>query len=129
MQGVSNRWRPAFAIAVCLTLSAATPFCLKAQDAAAVAGTVLDQSGRAIPAAVVAVKNESTGAVRKTTTDADGHFSVSSTPVGSYTIEVAASGFATNTLTGLRVAAGTADALSIALSVANLAQTVTVEAS
>src|SRR5262249_47389253 len=47
---------------------------------------------------------------------------------GTYTVEVSASGFATSTRTGVHVAAGTADALSITLRVANVGQTVTVEA-
>src|ERR1035437_6695459 len=49
---------------------------------ATVAGTVLDQTGKAIQDAAVVVRNELTGSVVKTTTGADGRFSSTGLSVG-----------------------------------------------
>src|ERR1700687_85072 len=126
MQDVLNRCGRVLAISLCLIICAAA---LQAQQDAGgvtVAGTVVDQSGKAIAGASVVVKKEATDFVRSLTTDGEGHFSVS-VPTGSYTLEVSAPGFGTARRTGVQAAA-TAAELSIALSVATLAQTVSVEA-
>ena len=118
-------------IATCvliLCLSIALPAGLRAQQASDLAGTVLDQAGKVIPNASVEVKNESGNAVRKATTGDDGRFSISGLPAGKYTVEVTAAGFAIARRTGVDVAGGRAEDLSIPLSVASVNQSVTVEA-
>ena len=130
MQGCLNRWRRVLSVSVCALLCATGPIRLRAQqDTPLLAGTVLDASGKAIQNAVVVVKNESTGLNRSATTDADGHFAVSGLPVGVYTIEASASGFAPTSRAGVQLTATGAEDLSIALKVASLSQAVTVEAS
>ena len=78
MYAVSTPQRVVYAIAA-LMLFATVPHCY-AQDAVTAGGTILDQSGRAIPAAAVSVKNEAKNATQRTTSDTDGHFSVTACP-------------------------------------------------
>jgi iron complex outermembrane receptor protein len=96
---------------------------------ATLAGTVLDPSGKVLPNASVAVKSESNDAVAgMATTDEEGRFSVPGLPLGIYSIEVSAPGFATTKRTGQQLSAGGVENMTISLSVAALNQTVTVEA-
>ena len=60
-------------------------------------------------------------------TDATGHFSVSGLSTGTYTIEVAVPGFDVVQRTGVELGTVVVD-LSIRLTVANIAETVTVSA-
>ncbi len=94
----------------------------------ALAGTVVDQAGKAIPNAGVLVRNESSGAVQNATTDDEGHFSAAGLPVGTYTIEASAPGFAKATRAGVQLAAAGVQDLSIPLNVESLSQSVNVEA-
>ncbi len=98
------------------------------QAQSSLAGTVLDQAGKAVPSATVSVKNESTGAVRTLTTDTEGHFTAADLPAGAYTIDASAPGFATARRAGQQVTEGRTEDISIALSVENVSQAVTVEA-
>ena len=127
MQSIGSRWSCVFA------LSLVTLFCgagviplLGQQDAATIAGTVLDQTGKAIEGATVLMKNEATGFTRTVTTDAEGHFSASGLPSGAYTIEAAAAGFARNSRAGVQLPASGIEDVSISLSVASVNQAVTV---
>src|SRR6201997_2356659 len=62
----------------------------------AVTGTVQDASGAVLANAKVSVMSEATSQlVRQLTTDASGTFTATLLPVGSYSIEISASGFAT----------------------------------
>src|SRR5262245_38669754 len=63
--------------------------------AGAIQGTVTDPSGKAVSGATVKVVNPSTGYTRTLVTDATGRFQASAMPVGLYTAEVTAGGFAT----------------------------------
>src|SRR5215469_15051576 len=63
--------------------------------AQAVSGTIRDESGGALPAALVAVRNVDTGAERKLQTDESGRFSAPSLAAGVYRITVEKQGFAT----------------------------------
>jgi iron complex outermembrane receptor protein len=99
----------------------------QAGDAATVTGTVVDVSGKAIPTAAVSVRNESSGAARQVTSGTDGKFSVTGLPAGTYSIEASAPSFASSRRTGVKLAAGATDDVSIALNVGELSQTVTVE--
>ena len=59
-----------------------------------VTGTVLDSSGAAIPNAAVTVVNTGTGVRTPTTSNGEGVYSVRFLPIGRYTVEVNAQGFA-----------------------------------
>ena len=58
-------------------------------------GTVVDQSGSAIPRADLKITNEGTGVSRATTTDATGGYVLAEIPPGVYTFTVSFVGFAT----------------------------------
>jgi len=112
--------------AVCLFLCAAELSRLPAQQGGTLSGTVLDQAGKAIPAANVDVRNESTAASRSLTTDAEGKFSASDLAPGSYSVIVAAPGFALTTRSGGQVQAGATLDVPITMSVESLATQITV---
>jgi iron complex outermembrane receptor protein len=123
MKAVLNRWSRVLAVCLCGLVR------LQGQggDAATLTGTVLDVAGRPIPAAAVSVRNEAAGAARQTTSGTDGKFSVTGLPVGAYSIEASAPSFATSRRTGVKLAAGATEDISISLNVGELSQTVTVE--
>jgi hypothetical protein len=76
---------------------------MNAQVSAILSGTVADQSGAVISAATVAVKNVDTGAVRETSTDAEGHYQFFSLPVGNYEIRGKKAGFKEEVRTGVHL--------------------------
>ena len=81
---------------LCLLLTTAVPS-LMAQSAgtAALAGTVTDPSGAAVPNVTVTITNNDTGQTRTTTTGADGSYKFSLLPPGNYKASFAAAGFKT----------------------------------
>ena len=58
-------------------------------------GTVTDSSGLAVAGATVTVKNIETGLMRTTQTTADGSYTVTELPIGTYTVTISQSGFQT----------------------------------
>jgi hypothetical protein len=83
-------------MAVCLTASAQT-------FRGTILGTVIDQSGGAIPDAKVTATNQATGLTRATTTQDAGTFTIPELPIGTYTVTVSKEGFETITQGGLSV--------------------------
>lgn len=80
-------------------------------------GTVTDSSGAVVPGAQVTITNKQTGARRQSVTRADGRYSFTGLPIGTYDISVAVAGFATAQLPGVTVAVGEAAAADVHLSV------------
>src|SRR5689334_1141802 len=130
MVAVSNRWRrSALAIGLCLLWCTLGPTLLLSQTTgsfATISGTVVDPDGQVVQNADVNVKNDLTGAVRSTMTNAEGRFAVSALPVGTYTLEVSTPGFKTARSAGLQLAANGLENISISLSLAELREEVTV---
>ncbi len=123
MNSVLNRWSRVLAVSLCgFVRLLAQP-----SDAATVTGTVLDIAGKGIPSAAISVKSEANGSARQTMSGTDGKFSVAGLPAGTYSIEVTAPSFATSRRSGLKLAAGGTENVSISLNVGELSQTVTVE--
>src|SRR4029077_10684649 len=92
-------------------------------------GTVQDQSGGLIAGAQVSVVSEATGqVVRDLTTDSSGSFTATLLPVGSYSVEVSAGGFATTKFTGVLVRVTATTRMTAALKVSQATETVTVSA-
>src|SRR5208282_4455858 len=70
----------------------------------AIGGVVQDQSGAVVANAKVSIKSEATGEVlRQTTTDSSGLFTARLLPVGTYTVEVNATGFPITRFPGVEV--------------------------
>jgi len=93
-----------------------------------ISGTVLDQAGKVIPDATIVVKNDAGSAAKNVTSNAEGHFDVTGLAPGTYSVEVTAPGFASNTRTGVQVTVGGSQSLDIPLALAAQAESVTVEA-
>jgi iron complex outermembrane receptor protein len=123
-----RRGRLALALGVATTLFTIHPQRGLAQQPSTISGTVLDPRGANLPNAVLAIRNEATGATLTLKTDAVGHFSTPTLAAGKYDVQVTVSGFAPTTQRGVVVDPNTpAHDLSIALSVANASDEVTVE--
>jgi iron complex outermembrane receptor protein len=112
---------------ICLLLLFLCAAASAAQSAATLGGSVIDPEGKAVVNATVLVRNQASADLRTTMTDATGHFSVSGLPTGTYTIEVAVPGFDLVERMGVELGNVALD-LAIRLTVANIAETVTVSA-
>src|SRR5271166_5720736 len=88
-------------------------------------GTVTDPSGAVVPNATVALKSNSTGATRTTTTNANGAYRFSLLPPGNYSVTVSAQGF-NKTDTTASVAVGQATINDVKMAVGATSQTVEV---
>src|ERR1035438_9945124 len=71
------------------------------QGTSQIQGVVLDSTGAAVPGATVKATQTGTGAVRNTTSGADGAYLLTNLPIGPYRVEVAKQGFATFVQTGI----------------------------
>jgi Carboxypeptidase regulatory-like domain len=92
-------------------------------------GTIQDSSGAVIPEAMITVTNEGTGAVRTTSSMANGEFVLSALRPGTYTIKVEKNGFKTYERKGNVLTANQRVALGIIpLAVGQVTQTVEVTA-
>jgi hypothetical protein len=96
----STRWLVGAAVFVGL---AAPAF---AQNAGSLRGTVTDPSGAGVPGATVLVTNEATKAIaRQGVTNIKGEYFFASILPATYTVRVTLTGFKTQEITGIRVAA------------------------
>jgi hypothetical protein len=93
-----------------------------------ITGTVTDSSGAAISGATVQVLNADTGFKQSTKTGETGLYRFTVLPLGTYEIEVQASGFGTTRRTGIALSAGATSTVDITASVAGTATTVEVSA-
>jgi len=94
-----------------------------------IVGTVEDASGAVIPNVAVSVTNVATGAVRQTTSDNQGRFTVVSVPAGSYEVTGTASGFSTTTRSGVEVSINSVTRIALAMTVGQVSEQVTVSGS
>jgi outer membrane receptor for ferrienterochelin and colicins len=122
-----NRWRnsgPCLALALLL----AFPLSAQAQTAGTVSGTVVDESGAALPG--VNVQLSGPGTNKFETTGADGTYSFSGVPAGSHKLTVSLIGFGTATQDGVAVTeGGTAQVPPVTLKIALRGEEVVVTAS
>ena len=95
----------------------------------AITGTVQDASGAVISGAQVNVINEATGQViRKISTDLSGTVTATLLPVGNYSLEVSAPGFATSRVSGIVVRITETTRLTAALQVSPIKERLVVQA-
>jgi hypothetical protein len=100
----------------------------QSQAAAQISGIVSDTSGAIVPNAKVTATHVDTGLVRRTTSNVDGFYVVPNLPVGSYTLEVQATGFATYVQTGIVLEVSNDVAINVALQLGQVRQEVQVSA-
>src|ERR1700741_3067930 len=94
----------------------------------AISGTVQDASGAVVSGAKVKITSEATGQqVRELTTDEAGIFTATLLPVGNYTVEVNATGFAPSKFTGVAVSITETTRMIATLKVSSTQQEVVVE--
>jgi len=121
-------WRYAASLFVCLMISISGISSLHAQNAAGtIQGSATDQSGHAIQGASVAVIS-ATQVEKRVITGADGKFTATGLPAGTYTVQVSATGFATESKHNVAVASESVVSVPVTLSIASVSQEVTVEA-
>ena len=111
-----------------LLLSAFHPAFVTAQVAQAeLRGTVLDESGAALPGATITATHVDTGTVRNTVTTATGTYLMPALPIGAYRVVAELAGFGSLAKEGIRLAVGDTAALDFTLKVATVAETITVQ--
>lgn len=97
--------------------------------AGSISGTVVDQSGAAVPGAQVQATNTATNTVSTATSNSSGSFLLANLAVGSYDVKVTKSGFKGQVSTGVAVTAAVNYSLGdIKLAVGSAATTVEVSA-
>lgn len=124
MQCDWRRWKSVFALGTFLAFGVL----LRAQTTY-IEGTVADATGKVLPGASVTVETPSGNPIQKLVTDDQGRFVTPALPVGTYSLEVSATGFGAVVHPGVQVAAGANTHVAITLNVAQLNQSVTVESS
>jgi hypothetical protein len=102
---------------------------LQAQSiTATLTGVVSDQAQAVVPGATVHLKNEQSGSMRDTTTNAEGYFTFASVSVGDFTYEltVEAKGFSTYKATGIVLSGAEKRNINVNLKVGATTETVEV---
>jgi hypothetical protein len=99
-----------------------------AQVTAAISGKVEDPTGAGVDGTTVTVRSVETGAVRTTTTDQNGHYTVLSLPLGAQEVKAEKQGFKSALRTGINLEVGAEAVVNLQLEVGDLAQQVTVAA-
>ncbi len=89
-------------------------------------GTIVDQSGSALPGVTVTATHVDTGATRTTVTSETGVFLMPALPVGLYRVQLDLTGFASVVRENLRLAVGQSAVLSFSMTLATVQETVTV---
>lgn len=124
---MSKRLQSAFYFApvVFTVLLASSAF---SQSTGTIQGSVTDPANAAIPNAPVTVREENTGQERMVTTDSAGFYSAPSLPVGTYRVEVKASGMAPTAAPHLVLSVGSTVVQDFNLKVASTSEIVEVQA-
>lgn len=117
----------------CLLLAvvwlAAPPFAGAQQSTGgAISGTVTDESGAALPAVAIVLRNQGTGIVRETETDSGGLYRALLLPVGTYEITASLEGFGSTRRPDVKVNIGENLTVDFTLPVASATETITVTA-
>ncbi len=114
--------------AALLFVSSGPPASAQNTTAGAIAGTVSDSSGAAVPNAAVTITNQETKNVKSATTTAKGFYSVENLPDGDYTVAITASGFSPVTIKGIHLDPGQRRGQDVTLTVGGVESKVDVQA-
>lgn len=93
-----------------------------------IVGTVVDPSDAVIPNAKISAVSKGTGAVRETTADSGGRYSLVNVLPGTYDIRVTAQGFRTMTREGVQVTINMVTRVDLQLEVGTMTENITVSA-
>src|SRR5579862_7135939 len=96
------------------------------QTLGSINGTVLDQSGAAVPGATVTVTDTAINLTRATTTQSTGFYQIFNLPIGTYTVSVKHEGFDSTQITGIDVQEATAKTVNATLKVGQVSESVSV---
>src|SRR5436190_1291876 len=91
-------------------------------------GVVTDPSQSVVPGAKISLTDTASGSTRDTVTNAEGYFSFSSVPVGSYSLNVEAANFESYKAQDVRLGGGERRNLNVTLKVGSTSETVEVNA-
>ena len=91
-------------------------------------GTVTDPQSAAVANAKVSIISQATGAVRETTTDTAGFYSVTNLLPADYTLRVEIPTFAKSEIKNIRLEVGRASTVDVKLAIAQVGEVVTVQA-
>ena len=92
MERMRSTWKFFAGAVLCATLLLATAY---GQNLGSIVGLVTDATGSVVPNATVKITQQETNVARTVSTDSTGTYLVPTLNVGTYTIEVTASGFKT----------------------------------
>lgn len=98
------------------------------QSTAQINGTVRDAGGLAMTDATVKVTQTATGAIRTTTSGADGEYVLANLPIGPYLLEVTKEGFTKYVQSGIVLQVDSNPTLDVAMKVGSVSEQVTVQA-
>lgn len=112
--------------AAALLLLATAPDVGAQQGTAILEGSVVDDSGAALPGVTVTARNKETGSVRTTVTDGTGRYRMPAIQSGVYSIKVELPGFRTEERSDIQLTVGQQAALDFRMQVSAIEETVTV---
>ncbi|HTB96311.1 MAG TPA: carboxypeptidase regulatory-like domain-containing protein [Terracidiphilus sp.] len=96
------------------------------QTLGSINGTVLDESGAAVPGATVTATNTATNFVATTTTQGTGFYQIFNLPIGTYVVKVGHVGFETTSLTSVPVQEARATTVNATVKIGQISESVTV---
>ena len=110
-----------------VSLAGLACLCAQTPDTATIHGQVVDQSHAAVAGVAVSAKNSVTGLERTAQSDNSGNFTLAGLPIsGTYTVTASKQGFATGTLSDIKLEGGTTAEINLQLNVAGGQSQVTV---
>jgi Carboxypeptidase regulatory-like domain len=116
--------RALYSVVLLLTISALTLAASPQPTIGTLSGTVIDPIGAVVPGATVTARNTATDQSFTVVTDVSGRFFFPSIPVGTYTVRVNMSGFASAVVQGVAINVGQAMQISVELSAGLAGETV-----
>jgi len=118
-----------FVCGVFVLLLASSNAWAQAGSTAQISGVVKDSSGGVLPGVDVTATQTDTGLKRNAVTDAAGSFVLPGLPPGPYRVEAMLQGFRTFQQTGIVLQVGASPVLNVTMSLGQVAETITVQAS
>ena len=117
---------PIFLLTILVIISATSQSAWSQEVTASITGTVSDPSGASVPGANVAATSIERGIVYTATTNDSGLYLIAHLPVGTYTLKIEKSGFATATHPEFVLTLNQVARIDIAMKVGQLSETVEV---